>query len=282
MDDKPAPLTALDALTEDDVRARCTEQSFSRGQSYYAGGAVSRTIRRDHGLEALVAGTQTYRVRVWVVNEALQTSCTCPYDWGGDCKHIVVTLLAWLDDPDRFQPPIDLKAVLKRRSKADLVNLLSDILTVYPNLVDELDILGNRNERELPDKVAEIMATLAPWGSNSEAEVEAHLHLIARRADRLAEAGKAMLARKAYYALLSHTIGLCKSYGHYDYFSDDIPYVFAVAYEALAFDQIETHGEEIRAELEEIFSGDYQPEILWATDEHLSNVAYELGMYEEG
>lgn len=53
---------------------------------------------------------------------------------------------------------------------------------------------------------------------------------------------------------------------------------FAIAYEDLALDQLEAHGAEIRAELEEIFSGEYYAELLWATDEHLSNVAFELGM----
>jgi hypothetical protein len=271
----------LTQLTEADIRARCSDQSFTRGQAYYARGAINRAIRHDDSLEAQVAGTQTYTVKVWATHEALQASCTCPYDWGGDCKHIVATLLAWVKDPERFQPPVDLKAVLNRRSKADLVALLSDILTIYPHLIEDFEIIAGRDDAKLPDKVAEIFDDMAPWGSKSEAEVEAHLHLIARRAARLAEGGQPELARKVYYALLSQAIGLCKEYGSYDFFSDDVPYVFAVAYEDLALDQLEAHGAEIRAELEEIFSGQYLPELLWATDEHLSNVAFELGMYEE-
>ena len=31
-------------------------------------------------------------------------SCTCPYDWGDACKHIVATLLAVLDDPGDIEP----------------------------------------------------------------------------------------------------------------------------------------------------------------------------------
>lgn len=56
----------LPQLTEADIRARSTEASFKRGQSYYTSGAIKRRIRHETSLEAHVSGTQTYRVMVWV------------------------------------------------------------------------------------------------------------------------------------------------------------------------------------------------------------------------
>lgn len=33
------------------------------------------------------------------------TSCTCPYDWGGICKHIVAALLACIQRPQQIEAP---------------------------------------------------------------------------------------------------------------------------------------------------------------------------------
>jgi uncharacterized Zn finger protein len=271
----------LAGLTEADIRARGTEASFERGQRYYAGGAIKRRIRHEVGLEAHVEGRETYRVQVWAGPAGITAHCTCPYDWGGDCKHIVATLLAWLAEPESFQPPVDLKAVLGRRTKPELVRLLLDILSVYPHLVDDFEISNGPDDRDLVEKVAQIFGNLQPWGHLTSDQAEARMQIIARRADRLAEQGQTDYARKIYYALVSHCVDLGKSYGDYDSFSADIPYQFAVAYETLALEGLEEHAETIKAELREIFSGSYNPEILWDTDEALSNVAYELGMFED-
>lgn len=86
--------------------------------------------------ESRVAGTALYRVRIYETPTGLVTSCTCPYDWGGDCKHIVATLLAWLRELDSFRVLADLEAVLTARSKEELVAILADICELYPHLVD--------------------------------------------------------------------------------------------------------------------------------------------------
>ncbi|MBC7250345.1 MAG: tetratricopeptide repeat protein [Anaerolineae bacterium] len=93
----------LDHLTEADIRARCTEASFERGWSYYTGGAVRQRTRLDDGIETRVAGTHIYRVTIREAPGRLVAFCTCPYDCGSDCKHIVATLLAWLHEPDSFR-----------------------------------------------------------------------------------------------------------------------------------------------------------------------------------
>lgn len=110
----------LDHLTEADIHARCTEASFERGWSYYTGGAVRQRIRLDDSIETRVASTHAYRVTVREAPGQLVAFCTCPYDWGGDCKHIVAILLAWLHEPDSFCAPADLQAALAARSKEEL------------------------------------------------------------------------------------------------------------------------------------------------------------------
>ena len=45
-------------------------------------------------------GTRNYRVETNLDDDEYESSCTCPYDFGGYCKHIVATLLALAEDYD--------------------------------------------------------------------------------------------------------------------------------------------------------------------------------------
>jgi hypothetical protein len=103
---------------------------------------------------------------------------------------------------------------------------------------------------------------MQPWGDLSEEQVEAHLRLIARRATHLAKQGQADLARRLYFALIRGCVNLCRAYGSYDFFSANIPYDFAVAYNDLAEEQVAEHGATIKAEVEEMYRGIYDPDIL--------------------
>lgn len=44
-------------------------------------------------MKAKVQGSQLYEVRLELDEPDFDAVCTCPYDWGGYCKHIVATLL---------------------------------------------------------------------------------------------------------------------------------------------------------------------------------------------
>jgi uncharacterized Zn finger protein len=267
----------LKNLTLPDIRARCTDTSFERGRNYYTGGAVFKRFRHEPDrLEAYVSGTRTYRVSVSVKADGqLGTTCTCPYAYGGDCKHIVATLLAWVNEPDSFHPPIDVKAALKRRSKAQLIDLLLDIFSIYPDLVDELEVATESSDRNFPKKIAELFDKMEPWGYLTEDLIEAHLRLIARRADELAEQGKAEQARLVYYHLILGCTNMCRSFNTCDFFSSNFPYDFALGYNDLAVEQVADHGATIKAELDALYRDLQNPDAL-GLNEALSGVWCEL------
>lgn len=162
----------------------------------------------------------------------------------------------------------DLKRVLNRRSKAELVALLLDIFSIYPELVDDLKVTGGVKAHRLEAKVAELFGKMQPWGHLSEDQVEAHLRLVAREAERLAEQGQTKLARKVYYAMILGCVNLHRDYGGALYFSANIPFVFAEAYDQLAAEQIPEQGPVIKAEVEELYRELVNPEAL-ALDEAL-------------
>jgi len=87
-------------LTEKQIRERASDQSFRKGQDYYDTGAIYNPARQSIPggvtLTAQCEGTSapSYRLQVELDGGGVRsTSCTCPYDWGGDCKHIVALLL---------------------------------------------------------------------------------------------------------------------------------------------------------------------------------------------
>ncbi len=96
---------ALPKITESMIRAGAGPESFHRGEEYYRDGAISNTAVQGAMLSGECAGTYApyYRVQVELDEAGIaEASCTCPYEFGGYCKHIVALLLAYLHHPKSF------------------------------------------------------------------------------------------------------------------------------------------------------------------------------------
>jgi uncharacterized Zn finger protein len=93
-------------LKEEDVERLATEQSFDKGWDYYRSGAIIEPIRQGNTIRAYCEGSQyePYRVSATMGDKGIiETDCSCPYDWGGICKHIVALLLMWIHEPEAFE-----------------------------------------------------------------------------------------------------------------------------------------------------------------------------------
>jgi uncharacterized Zn finger protein len=127
----------------DQIRARATTQSFSRGESYYYRGAIFDTVRRGNELEGRCEGSEytPYHIRVTLdeAGDVGAASCTCAYDWGGDCKHIVALLLTYLHKPELFEERVPLQDTLDARSQEDLIALIRQMVARYPDLQTLID-----------------------------------------------------------------------------------------------------------------------------------------------
>ena len=134
-------------LTEEIIRQRANEQSYQRGREYYEGGAIY-----DPAWQAMPGGivlmaycegssAPSYRLRVELDAGGVRTaSCTCPYDWGGDCKHIVALLLMYLHQPEEFNEQKSLSELLAGLEKDELLALLTRLVQSDPELYDELEL----------------------------------------------------------------------------------------------------------------------------------------------
>ncbi|MBE2200646.1 MAG: helicase-associated domain-containing protein [Anaerolinea sp.] len=63
---------------------------------------MSDGVRHGRTLHAKVRGSKLYTVEIDVAEDGIHAACTCPYDWGGYCKHIGAVLLLWLQSPNSF------------------------------------------------------------------------------------------------------------------------------------------------------------------------------------
>lgn len=64
----------------------------------------------------------------------------CPVGEGGYCKHVAAVLLAWCHRSEQFRPLDDLDDGLERRTKAELVALVKQMLRREPDLELLLDV----------------------------------------------------------------------------------------------------------------------------------------------
>lgn len=79
------------------IRNLADPKVIERGRAVVRSGAVSDLVRRGDRLTAAVAGSEDepYRVTIRLKDrDVADYRCTCPYEWGGACKHVVATLLA--------------------------------------------------------------------------------------------------------------------------------------------------------------------------------------------
>jgi len=144
-------LQDLPRLTIELIKASCSQRSFERGEEYYRNGAIVRPnlyVSEEDSVVILTAeceGTsdQNYKVSVFLSEDGISNAnCSCPYDWGGYCKHIVALLLVYLNERERFSeeagaPPDfgEIVAKLIDQEKENLVLLILAFLKEEPELL---------------------------------------------------------------------------------------------------------------------------------------------------
>ncbi len=141
---------ALPKITESMIRAGAEPESFRRGEECYRDGAISNAAIQGTLLSGECAGTYApyYRVQVELDEAGIaEASCTCPYEFGGYCKHIVALLLAYLYHPKSFaarKAPAELLADLDHN---DLVAILTRLMQEQPELCDRIEALTTAPSR---------------------------------------------------------------------------------------------------------------------------------------
>lgn len=202
----------LPRLTEAQVRALANEKSFERGRSYYQGGAIVEPLRQGLELRAECEGSEyePYQISVRLGAKGVaETSCTCPYDWGGICKHIVALLLAYVHNPQAFRVIEPLDKMLAGKNKDELIAIIQDMLRHRPELISVVELTKETQEikqgKPMNVSVYRTQARRA-MGHETPRSVERELKALGDTAARLAKGSDMLNAGALYHALLDEAV----------------------------------------------------------------------------
>jgi uncharacterized Zn finger protein len=129
-------------LSEAAIRAGATEKSFARGRELFRRGAVSRVAVQGRTLSGVCEGSESpfYRVRVELDEGGVRSAfCTCPYDFGGYCKHVIALLLSYAHEPESFAARKEPAELLSELSGEQLLALLTKLLGEQPDLYELIE-----------------------------------------------------------------------------------------------------------------------------------------------
>ena len=154
------------------IHALADDSSYHRGEQYLQSGAVHKLVLDGDTHRAQVYGTHRYAVRIREDVTGLECHCTCPYDWGGICKHIVAVMLLILQQTEDGQtiistspaaPNIPLDDLLAPLSLEELRTFVRLQATEFPKLAENLQIFSSgatETAKKVEDYQAEITTAL--------------------------------------------------------------------------------------------------------------------------
>jgi len=129
---------------------------LQRGNAYFLEGAIADINISGGEVNAIVSGTYEYEVSMSIDNNGniLSSYCDCPYDMGEFCKHEVAVMYAireYFKHNEKSNPGCDLKELLLKQSKEDLVQSLYDAANENRKLKEKLIIKFSKYSDSLED-----------------------------------------------------------------------------------------------------------------------------------
>ena len=115
------------------LKKMSTEKSYERGINYYDMDMVNNPKVSGNTIFAEVSGKSFpyYDVELNIDNPDINY-CTCPYDFGGVCKHIIALGLKWYHEQESFQ---------KIKEIDEYIDIRNDDYFIFEGL-DRNDLIG--------------------------------------------------------------------------------------------------------------------------------------------
>lgn len=196
-------------LSQEQIESRAFDKIFPRGEALFENGAISHTVRRGDEISARCRGSYPQPYRVWAAladSEIAAAGCSCEYDWGGDCKHIVALLLTYLRHPERFVEGEPLRDALMSREKEHLLDIIEEMIILHPELEeiieDEASADSSNQPMELQTIRLEIKHALDFIGEWMDRAAENKIYELTRQGSRYARRGEYAHAIAIYCAIL--------------------------------------------------------------------------------
>lgn len=129
-------------ITETLIRQESFDDVYERGERLYEAEEVWDLAWRGDRLEAKVSGNSapSYQVGLDFSDDgAIVASCTCPYDWGGWCKHQVAAALTALHHSSDIPQRPSLKDLLKQLAPSQREPLIYYLVEQEPHLLELIE-----------------------------------------------------------------------------------------------------------------------------------------------
>ncbi len=240
-------------LTLKQIRTGATAQSFARGEEYYNNGAIFDTVMYGNEIEGSCEASsqpEPYHIRAKLGNDGIaEASCTCEYEYGGLCKHIVALLLTYLYEPEQFTERQSAADSLASREKDDLIALIRQMVKQHPDLQALIDrpVPGKSSRKTAVDTSSfrkELKRALRSYGGYGDRSAERTIRSIAETAEEFSAQGDWRSASAIYRTIAEECLRE-KNYfyndeeGYYAGAVDDVLAKLAGCLEALAEDDNE-------------------------------------------
>ncbi len=124
-------------ITKSILQSLSLPVSFARGHELFLSDAVFDTARQGNLLTGKCEGSSApfYQISVQLDEGGIQEAfCTCPYDRGGYCKHIIALVLAYIHHPDAFSEQKNIEELLGEMDKDALMRLIVQMVAKNPDL----------------------------------------------------------------------------------------------------------------------------------------------------
>ena len=133
-------------LSEQQLAQVIDEKTFHRAQPYV--GEFTHRLRFGHAISGRVAGPHgVYLVSLAIEGSTLTPACSCTSD-AGFCRHVIALGLTYIEEPQSFYDLRTLRAQLEQYSHGDLVDLLMQLSTRYPQTLKMLGVEGFDDEED--------------------------------------------------------------------------------------------------------------------------------------
>jgi uncharacterized Zn finger protein len=209
------PQEKLPRLTEAQISQLASPQSFQRGRQYFRDKAIIEPMIQGKELQAQCEGSdyEPYEVRATLgKNGVTGTSCDCPYDYGGICKHIVALLLTYVHAPQSFHRVAAVSNSLQELSREELLDMVSSLVQSQPKLAAQIEMLSGATK---PGKAVNVAAYRSQVRravrSESLRTLQKELKSLRDMAARQAKADDWLKAGAIYHVTLDEAV---KGYNH--------------------------------------------------------------------
>ncbi len=136
------------------VRDRTTEKVFDRAEAMLAREDVVHLARRGDDLYGAVRGSEPrpYRVRVALTASGVRgATCSCPYSFGGWCKHIAAVLLSAIEMPLSIPDLPPLADSVAAQDAKRLQDVVLGLALEHPELLEEIEARLNGEPFDPPE-----------------------------------------------------------------------------------------------------------------------------------